>query len=61
MIKWKQDTDNLLRKLVEENPTNFEPYEDQIYPLYLQSLWLPTIHYEHLYLKALMKRIKREM
>jgi hypothetical protein len=45
MLKWKEDTNRLLRKLIQENHINLDQYEEEIYPLYLHSLWLPTIHY----------------
>lgn len=58
MLKWKEETNNLLRRIVEENPSDLSEWEEQISPLYLQSMWLPTIHYESVHLKTLMKHIR---
>ncbi len=61
MLKWKEETNKLLKKLIDENPHEInKELGHEIYGLYLHSLWLPTIHYEAVHLKRLMVHI-REM
>jgi hypothetical protein len=61
MQKWKHDTNQLLKKLIEENPHEIsKELGHEIYGLYLHSLWLPTIHYEAVHLRRLMVHM-REM
>lgn len=59
MLKWKEETNRLLKRLIEENPREInKELGKEIYALYLHSLWLPTVHYEAVHLKRLMVHIR---
>jgi hypothetical protein len=59
MLKWKEETQSLLRRLIEENPREIgKEVVKEIYGLYLYSLWLPTVHYEAVHLRRLLVHIR---